>query len=102
MKTPGLVIGLAADHGAIITAEFQRRQEQPQPILTAGPLQIRADPAVGRHAARRHYRVVAISFCRQDGTGYQLVADRRSKGGRQTGPVQGFPLLRATWERGST
>ena len=44
-----LIVALCADHSPVITAQPQRRQVQPTARLTAGPLQIGPDAAVGRH-----------------------------------------------------
>ena len=51
MPSQILIVALGADHGAVVAAQLQRRQVQPDARLVAGALQVSPDDGVGRYAA---------------------------------------------------
>ena len=61
-----LKISLAGDHGAVVTAQFQRRQIQLQTSLFTFPLQQTTQRGVGRHAACGTDALAPLVLCRCD------------------------------------
>ena len=88
-----LIIPLGADHSAVITAELQRRQIQPDARVIAGALQVSPDDGVCRHAAGGAEDLPAGLPCRLHGPGHQRVADSLGEVPSQGRPVQGLPHL---------
>ena len=82
-RVPGqiFVIGLTADHGAIVPAQGERRQVEAASGRGTGRLQVRADVGIGRHAPRHRHLAAAAAAGGLHDPGDQHIADRCGKGG---------------------
>lgn len=95
MPSQILIVALGADHGAVVAAQLQRRQVQPDARLVAGALQVSPDDGVGRYAAGGTEDLPPGLSGRLHGPGHQRVADRLGEvPARPPGPGAPPPAVR--------
>ena len=88
-----LVIALAADHAAVVPAQFQGGHVKGNSLPLAGSFQVPADAGVGGYAPHHRHLTVACLGGSGHGPGHQLVADGGGEGGSQVRNRQFLPFL---------
>ena len=89
-----LIIGLAADHRAVVAAQPERRDKKTSPLGRRGFFEIRPDTRVGRDAAGHHDPVVAERAGRRHRPGYERIADGAGEARGQRRLVKRLSFLR--------